>query len=318
MVLLPLPVLLFLIWRRSFANIHPSRPLHKIERNSPHLDDSVSIPYAAEDSDLPAKIPDTTEILSCQRILIERTGVKVVALGHHFVAKYGPAVNLEEGRTMIFLRRRAQVAIPKVYALFRACDQNFIIMERIEGQTLRDVWPALTDVEKTTIANRIKESLIKIRSLPAPNTYCSLGNKPLRHPLFWTPADDPRCDGPFESESELNDALVRKFRASEAMQGKAPFYQNNLPYVFQGHPPVFTHGDLQLKNMMIRKTPESLGEVVLLDWEVAGWYPNYWEYAQAIIACGLFDDDWHQYVNDILPAFRSEYAWLRMIRSELW
>lgn len=26
-------------------------------------------------------------------------------------------------------------------------------------------------------------------------------------------------------------------------------------------------------------------DVVLIDFEFAGWYPNYWEYARAIFAC---------------------------------
>jgi hypothetical protein len=55
-----------------------------------------------------------------------------------------------------------------------------------------------------------------------------------------------------------------------------------MPKLVGHHPPVFTHGDLQQKNVMIRRTagtaqnsvkdanPEY--DIVLTDWELAAWY----------------------------------------------
>jgi thiamine kinase-like enzyme len=42
-------------------------------------------------------------------------------------------------------------------------------------------------------------------------------------------------------------------------------------------PPVFTHGDLNPTNILVR------GDQVvgIIDWEFAGWYPCYWEYTSA-------------------------------------
>lgn len=42
-------------------------------------------------------------------------------------------------------------------------------------------------------------------------------------------------------------------------------------------PPVFTHGDLNPSNILVR------GNRVagIVDWEFAGWYPYYWEYTTA-------------------------------------
>ena len=42
-------------------------------------------------------------------------------------------------------------------------------------------------------------------------------------------------------------------------------------------PPVFTHGDLNPFNILVRE-----GNVVgIIDWEFSGWYPHYWEYTSA-------------------------------------
>jgi hypothetical protein len=75
---------------------------------------------------------------------------------------------------------------------------------------------------------------------------------------------------------------------------KADFYRRALPFIFRDHPPVFTHGDLQQKNILVRKVPCSgkgeetrfKYEIAILDWEFAGWYPSYWEYSRALFACG--------------------------------
>ncbi len=58
-------------------------------------------------------------------------------------------------------------------------------------------------------------------------------------------------------------------------------------------------------------------EVTIIDWEKAGWYPNYWEYCLAI--CALrWDDDWCLYIQDFLPLYHAEALWLQMLRFELW
>lgn len=72
----------------------------------------------------------------------------------------------------------------------------------------------------------------------------------------------------------------------------------------------FTHGDLQRKNIVVSNvTSEAGGEdgkvagdfkVTIIDWEVAGWYPSYWEFSRALFACGRWDDDWHEWVGKAL------------------
>ncbi|ETI26856.1 hypothetical protein G647_10302 [Cladophialophora carrionii CBS 160.54] len=282
------------------------------------------MPYFAPTTVLPAKLPSTAEIESAREILTERTAAKVVALGPHFVAKYGRGIDLEEGQTMIFVKQRAQVPVPAVYALYHDEGKNFIIMERIHGQTMEERWTTLTSAEKNLVATQLKECLRRMRSVKPMNGYSSLNQKPLRDSLFLTYTGEGSLkyhyEGPFKTESDLNDAIIRKCKASEAMRGKAMFYQNALHDVFCTHPPVLTHGDLQRKNIMVRTGPQGKGDVTItiLDWEIAGWYPSYWEYAQAIVACGLFEDNWHHYVDRFLDPYRNEYAWLHMLQNELW
>lgn len=57
-------------------------------------------------------------------------------------------------------------------------------------------------------------------------------------------------------------------------------------------------------------------EPVIIDWEFSGWYPSYWEYARAIFACGRWNDDWNDWVDQILEPFRNEYAWVSILLRE--
>lgn len=53
-----------------------------------------------------------------------------------------------------------------------------------------------------------------------------------------------------------------------------------------GYTIVFTHADITARNIIIRN-----GCIVaLLDWEFAGWYPEYWKYAFALR--GMANLDW--------------------------
>lgn len=64
-------------------------------------------------------------------------------------------------------------------------------------------------------------------------------------------------------EQETRGRLVAKIR----------YYREVLADAIRhGGPVVFTHADLQRKNIMLR--PD--GTVVLIDWEYACWYPAYW------------------------------------------
>ncbi|KGQ12560.1 hypothetical protein BBAD15_g1699 [Beauveria bassiana D1-5] len=58
--------------------------------------------------------------------------------------------------------------------------------------------------------------------------------------------------------------------------------------------------------------------LVVIDWEAAGWYPEYWEYVLATITAASWKDDWHEYLAKILDEYPNEYAWFDMMIREIW
>ncbi|PQE25737.1 phosphotransferase enzyme family protein [Rutstroemia sp. NJR-2017a BBW] len=193
-------------------------------------------------------------------------------------------------------------------------------MEYIEGKTLQDIWGSLCSQQKDSISAQLRIHMDQLRTLPSPGSpgyYGSIGRRGLLDGIFWTGNDvTDGLDGPFDTELELNEAMCRKaIFNNSSMAEKVEFYGRAFPAVLNGHAPIFTHGDFQRKNILIRLEDDTFN-VAIIDWEFAGWYPTYWEYALAIFACGAWRDDWHRWVDKILDPFYNEYAWMQMFRIE--
>lgn len=293
---------------------------------------SYSLPYIVDEQTLPAPLPTANEIASSSDILSKTGGCTVVGVGTHFVVKYGPQVVPLEGETMLFLSQSTPVPVPRVYAMYQDLDKKvtytYIVMERIRGRTLAEEWPSMDSASKIAVSVRLRTILNDMRALPSPGRYCSVGRQRLPDGIFWT--SDPLMPyaGPFNTEDELNKSILAKYVAEQPSKHKANYYARTFPEVFRDHEPTFSHADLQRKNIVMRY-PSTDGdtdsggtsaepEPVIIDWEFAGWYPSYWEYARALFACGRWDDDWNEWVDEFLEPFRNEYAWTSMLLLEMW
>jgi thiamine kinase-like enzyme len=88
-----------------------------------------------------------------------------------------------------------------------------------------------------------------------------------------------------------------------------------------GRNTVFTHSDLQPKNVLVKEVKGGLYEkefhVSLVDWESAGWYPVYWEYFAAFLSL-KWNDDWCSKVEKIIDAWPAEAIMMKMIHQDLW
>jgi thiamine kinase-like enzyme len=85
---------------------------------------------------------------------------------------------------------------------------------------------------------------------------------------------------------------------------------------------MFTHGDLYRENVLVREVVDSVTNeeeyevAALVDWEAAGWYPSYWEYAH-IFPLLQWIGNWPAYVENILDPFPLEGAMMRVVFSDL-
>lgn len=192
------------------------------------------IPFYA--IDLPHPLPTDAEIETAPDISMEYGGRRIVAVGQHFVVKFGLGVNLIEGENMLFVRENTNLRVPRVYALYTSPEsgKNFIVMERIIGQTLLSAWAELAHSEKKSISGALQRYFDELRQLPSPKYFGSFGK---RHPLdeiFWTLDPDPSINGPFDSEDDLNEAMTRKYVYNGGPRFRAEFFSPLLSSHFQG------------------------------------------------------------------------------------
>ncbi|KAJ5945814.1 phosphotransferase enzyme family protein [Penicillium verhagenii] len=287
----------------------------------------VKFPFYATDLPRGRPLPTDDEITNATPISGENTAQTVVRVGAHYVVKYGLAVNLMEGQNMLFMREKTNVPVPRVYALYtNPRGQNVIVMEYIPGQTLAAVWPQLSDSDKDDILCELREYCDTMRALPSPNYFGSVGKKKLLSAIFWTDSHNPQSsdsliNGPFDSEDDFIEGMLQKLTYNGANAVMTEYLRKIcFPAVFKGHETMFTHGDLQRKNIIVRQKlsgRQAKKKLMILDWENAGWYPAYWEFCMAYAAF-RWDDDWPLCVDKFLDPFPSQAASIYALRLSLW
>ncbi|KAI3391662.1 hypothetical protein diail_6973 [Diaporthe ilicicola] len=154
-----------------------------------------------------------------------------------------------------------------------------ILMTRLPGIELAEVFDdGLEDDEREAIAEELRIMLDAMRSwtasttLPSPRAISSITGGPMRSIRV---AD--HCLGPFDNERQFTEFLLEP--ASAHSYESTERFEHDLAtarklFDMLPHRIVFTHGDYALHNILVHK-----GRVTgWIDWESAGWYPEYWEF----------------------------------------
>ncbi|KAI0967608.1 hypothetical protein F4678DRAFT_475061 [Xylaria arbuscula] len=260
---------------------------------------------------LPAPLPSVDEIKDSTDVLTKGWagwGRCAVRVGEHFVVKYGADVEPSESDNMIFARQHLKglVFVPRVFAVYQQPNPNssknttYIIMEYFNGRQLDDAWGTMDESKRLNAVGILRDALQLLRNLPAPDYFGGLGMTKLGDDIFDTIEPDPVRNGPFKTEEELINAIILRYRdesRNNVLCHKTDYYAHVLPQLMKGNgKSVFTHGDLQRKNIMIGDG----GEIAILDWAIA------WK------------DDWHSYIPKFLDEYPGHHIWLYIIRLEMW
>ena len=276
------------------------------------------LPFYMEDRLLPHPLPTDEEIDASQDVLEENPGCRVVRVGIHFLVKYGEHVSLHEAENMLFVKESTDVPVPQVYAMYKVWVEGqylptrYIIMEHVLGECLNSCWKGLNHPVELGVAKQLWGYFNQLRRIPSPGFFGLLARRPFSDSVSnsWASGgDDSNLSGPFNTIQPMLRALARKCRSAS----KRGYYDRVLPRVMPNHGSVFTHGDFQRENVLVK--PD--GTLVLIGWEAAGWYPEFWEYAWAL-STDAWDDDWYWYVCPVLDEYSNEYAWMKMVFEYIW
>jgi len=151
-------------------------------------------------------------------------------------------------------------------------------MTRLPGFELQ------SSLEKLDVDNEypwlfeLKECVTAMRQWISPfdQHICSAVRTPIRSVRV-----PKRIMGPFSSENDLNDFLIRPathylLKTSHEFD-EARVIANEIREI--SHRVTFTHGDLAIHNILVGRDGHLSG---ILDWESAGWLPEYWEFTTAM------------------------------------
>ncbi|KAI2892815.1 hypothetical protein CBS63078_747 [Aspergillus niger] len=248
------------------------------------------------------RLPTVPEIeAATERLSMADEYDQVFRVGERFAVKSGYGVPLIEGETMKFL------------------EEHQVPHGSRPWDTLENLLPSLDPSEKAIICKLIKDAMSKLRSIPSPGYFGMLNRQPFLDGVFWTEDNNPKISGPFTDQEDLNLAIIERMSQIEREQ-YIRLLRPMIDQTLRGHRPVFTHGDLQPKNIMVERLGVRDGcpefKITLLDWEGAGWFPEYWEFCNATIAC-RFKPDWLELVPNILEQYSLEFLMMQVVYASV-
>jgi hypothetical protein len=182
-----------------------------------------------------------------------------------------------EIQAMEFIRLNTTIPIPKIQDAWQEGEWGWIVMNYISGERADLVWPTLSPQQQANTATQVRDVLRQLRALHPPRPglvgSCSGG------PGFDDRIDNQRTFGPFESVGEFHEYLYEL-----ACKAYPPSFNIRATVLSKAkqrdeYPVVFSHADFHAANVLLDPVNGTLQGV--LDWEMAGWYPAYWEYRKA-------------------------------------
>ena len=146
-------------------------------------------------------------------------------------------------------------------------------MSRIDGVTLDEFLGSRELPDTNQVIGDLKDILAQLRGLPPPsNMVSSLYGRPVycaRIPESRDPI------GPFPNIGAFHEYLFTIVHAHADHDGLRVLAQKSHT---KPHRLYFTHGDLNRDNIIVKN-----GRIAgIIDWQTAGWLPEYWEYSAAM------------------------------------
>jgi len=200
----------------------------------------------------------------------------------------GPKMDV---KTLKHLESYPDIPVPKVLRDWVDDDgRYFVLLERMQGQTLEQAWPSLSESQKTAIADQVIGVRKHLRSLTSPSIQ-TVDQSPCCGGLLFS---DSEPHGPFHSDRELWDAISLTLYDPPEKSFPQRALENLKKRLPRCEAYVLTHCDLNLGNIMVKD-----GRLVgILDWEHAAYYPIWYEYVSASWGWTEEDAEWKKLLQE--------------------
>ncbi|GIK04362.1 hypothetical protein Aspvir_008443 [Aspergillus viridinutans] len=227
-------------------------------------------------------------------VLGRQMGRVVLEYDFSIVRKSGHGVRPPEAEAMRLVSRHTSVPSPEVIFTHFYGDRGSIDMTRIPGMRLEKKWDTLDEKSKEFVCLQVWDMISKIRAIPRPpeleGPFQCLADGSLSRDALLADLQDP--GRPLMNDSDLRSRIYERY-----LHFGGSRYERELPDMLpRSDCSVFTHADIAPRNIMVDEQNTVTG---ILDWEWAGWYPDYWEYAQ--IMRPAFEGDFKEWMDLTAP-----------------
>jgi aminoglycoside phosphotransferase len=236
-----------------------------------------------------------------------RIARNVSRLNKTTVVKQGTPRQLHlEAQATRYVALHTSIPVPAIYDFWTGRDgRGYLVMEYKNGEVLQRKWCKLSDPQKTSVLRTLASYVEELRALHQPYPQGWIGSASGESIFDFALSRGSVC-GPFPDEREFNDWRISTLsRWGEKHPPTVEKLQQLRAAMPDNHQITFTHGDIARYNILVSIEGEDILITALLDWEQAGWRPEYWEAHKFVAGAG--DGDWADLGRgQVVPGYEGE------------
>lgn len=232
----------------------------------------------------------------------------VLTIPEHCIAiKCGSDVHRAEADNMRYVADHTTIPVQKVFGMHEEGGSTFLVLEHVSGTSLQLNWDDMSESDKKYIADQLAGMFKQLSGLEA--SYIGMvGRRPCNDIIF-----RGTSAGPFHSEREMNKVIVYRQARGNDVPIPASVDTTLRSLREKGdHRIVFVHGAVSERNILVNEDNQV---VAIINWQNSGFYPEYWEFVNALTVIS-WKSDWCVYVQQFLATYYEEYAlWFELQTS---
>lgn len=216
-------------------------------------------------------------------------------------AKEGTFVSVTEALATQYVRENTTIPVPRMLDVISLpLDKgNLLLMTGVSGRQYGPTKISLNTMpehQRVVFTETLRGWFDQLRSLQPPDDHTISGFMGVG--VYSHRIESCETFGPYSSQDEFHaQYFCQPWEPYDDTLRAALAKRTNTKYRI-----CFTHGDITPKNILV---DDDLRPCALIDWECAGWMPEYWEYTRTLHIRESYVG-WKRVFTDIFPDYDAE------------
>ncbi|CAI7671898.1 unnamed protein product [Penicillium palitans] len=173
-----------------------------------------------------------------------------------------------EAHTLGMVEKFTKIPAPRAIDVLETPDASYFLMTQVPGRPIGQLLNTMTDEQVENAVTDLKRYIAELRAIPNEASKFQICNSEGGGILDWRIPDSQSENLRFHTETDFHNYLTEMMTDDTRKQAAK---SHAIPHAI-----VFTHGDLNPRNILAEN-----GRITgIVDWENAGFFPEYWEYTK--------------------------------------